>query len=478
MKSAETGTVTIPRNGRTTVSAFIDKRIHCGSTLVMTHPTKKTTLPDGVEVTPTVARCHDDQKLVFVEVNNLSSTPVVIQPRGLLCELQQVEVATDAGELNTDSREKAEDSQEQEGTSDKEKFQQQFDFPNTDLTADQIQKVKDLLWSYQDIFSKDEFDIGHAQTVKHRIELTDTTPFKQRHRRVPPAMYQEVKNHLRHLKEGGIIRESSSPYASAVVLVRKRNGALRMCVDFRQLNQRTVKDNYALPRIEEMIDHMAGSKYFSSLDLRSGYYQVEMEEEHKPRTAFTVGPWGFWEFERMPFGLTNAPATFQRLMEKAMGELHMTQCFTFLDDVIVPGTDFEEAYTRLGNTLQKTRENNLKLNAKKCQFFKTRVKYCGHIVSKDGVGTDPDKTAQISEWKTPENQTEVRQFLGFSGYYRRLVEGYSKIAKPLTDLLGGGKRKKKGKKTNSIQPPPKWKWGPEQEKAFQELKDRLTSPLY
>ena len=205
-------------------------------------------------------------------------------------------------------------------------------------------------------------------------------------------------------------------------------------MDYRQLNQRTIKDSYALPRIEELMDHFSGCKYFSSLDMRSGYYQVEVEEQHKKRTAFTVGPLGFWEFVRMPFGLSNAPATFQRLMEHSMEELHMKECFAFIDDINVPGKDFTEECDRLRHVFQKLRHHKLKLNAEKCQLFCMRVKFCGHIISQDGIETDPDKISKIADWPTPQNAPQVREFVGFAGYYRRFVRDFSKIAKPLNEL--------------------------------------------
>lgn len=179
--------------------------------------------------------------------------------------------------------------------------------------------MKKLLLHFRDVFSTHEFDIGRVDRAKHQINLANRIPFKHRHRRISPGMYHEVVTHLRQLCEHGIIRESNSPWASGIVLVRKKDGRLRFCVDYRQLNQNTVKDAYALPQIEEPLDNLLGATFFTSLDMRSGYYQVEIEEEHKERTAFTAGPLGFYEFERMPFGLTNAPATFQRVMEKVMG---------------------------------------------------------------------------------------------------------------------------------------------------------------
>jgi hypothetical protein len=184
-----------------------------------------------------------------------------------------------------------------------------------------------------DIFSCSDTDLGHVTAVKHRIELTEDIPFKQRHRRIPPGMFKEVRDHLQQLQEAGVIRKSKSPFSSNVVLVRKKNGDLRMCVDYRQLNSKTKKDAYALPRIEEILDNLSGNSYFTVLDAKSGYHQIEIAEDHKERTAFTVGPLGFYEYNRMPFGLSNSPATYQRLMEDCLGELHLNICFIFLDDI-------------------------------------------------------------------------------------------------------------------------------------------------
>ncbi len=234
--------------------------------------------------------------------------------------------------------------------------------------------------------------------------------------------------------------------------MKKKDGRLRFCVDYRQLNTQTVRDAYALPQIEELLDTLGGARYFTTLDMRSGYYQVDVAREHRERTAFTVGPLGFYQFVRMPFGLTNAPATFQRLMEKTMGNLHMKECCTFIDDLNVPGKDFQEEKERVGHVLQKIRDHGQKLNPKKCRFFHARVGYCGHVVSKDGIEADPEKTSKIADWPAPRNAAEVRQFLGFAGYYRRFVKGFSKIAKPLTDLTGGPSQKGKRKKT--VEPVP------------------------
>ena len=196
-------------------------------------------------------------------------------------------------------------------------------------------QARGLFKEYAHIFALESLDMGHISLVKHRIKLNNYTPFKERYRQILPNLFEEVKNHLNEMIQVGAIRHSNSPWASTVVLVRKKDGSLHFCIDLRRLNARTIKDAYSLPHIDETLVCLGGAVIFTSLDLKSGYWQVEMDEESKVLTAFMVSPLGFYECERMPFGLTNAPATFQCLMESCLGELHLNWCIIYLDDIIV-----------------------------------------------------------------------------------------------------------------------------------------------
>lgn len=196
--------------------------------------------------------------------------------------------------------------------------------------------------------------------MEHRIRLSNSTPFRERSRRLAPADIDDIRRHLHELLAAGIIKVSRSPYASPIVVARKRNGAVRMCIDYRTLNSRTIPDQYTVPRIDEALDCLTGSRWFSVLDLRSGYYQINMAEEDKEKTAF-ICPLGFYQFERMPQGISGAPSTFQRLMEKAVGDMNLLEVLVYLDDLIVFGKTLEEHETRLLKVLDRLEESGLKV---------------------------------------------------------------------------------------------------------------------
>ena len=334
------------------------------------------------------------------------------------------------------------------------------------MTEEEVIATKKLVQKYNMIFSKNDLDLGKTDKVKYKIKLTDPVPFKERYRKIPPNQYEEVRKHLQEMLDIGAIRPSDSPWSSAVVLVKKKSGELRFCIDLMKLNQRTVKDAYSLPRIDETLARLKGSSTFSSLNLKSGYWQVEIEGESKPYTAFTLGPLGFSECSRMPFGATNAPATFQRLMESCLGDLNLTWCIIYLDDVVVHAPTVAEHLVRLEAVFLKLREAGLKLKPSKCELFKKSIAYLQHIVSENGVETDPKKIVAVLEWPRPHNVNTVRKFLGFVNYYRRFIKDFSKIARPLYDLISGDNARRR---TNPVE------WSEEAEEAFQTLMKRCTT---
>ena len=327
-------------------------------------------------------------------------------------------------------------------------------------------ELKKIFTTYHHIFALEDVELGKTDMVKHVIRLNDPIPFRERYRRIPPHQYDEVKKHLKEMLEIGAIRKSQSPWASAVVLVRKKDGALRFCIDLRKLNARTIKDAQTLPRIEDSLDSLNRAMIFSSLDLKSGYWQVELDEESIPYTAFTVGPLGFYECLRMPFGLTNAPATFQRLMENCLGDLHLNWCIIYLDDIIIYSKTPKEHLERLEAVFEKISKAGLKLKPSKCEFFKSEITYLGHVVSNKGIATDPKKIRAIQQWPRPTTVTEVRRFTGLTNYYRKFVHGYAKVARPLHDLVSGKNAKKKRTVVE---------WTEDCEKSFNQLKQLCSN---
>ena len=240
-------------------------------------------------------------------------------------------------------------------------------------------------------------------------------PFKEHYRCIPPHMCDDMRAHIQEMLDIGAIHQSHSPWPSTVVLVWKKDGGLRFSIDLRKLNNWTVKDAYLLPLIDKTLDSLQGSQWFSSLDLKSGYWQVKMDEESKPLTAFTVGLLGFYECERMPIGLTNAPATFQRLMETCLGDLNLHWCIIYLDDIVIFSKDLASHLERLKAVFWKLEKAGLKLKASTCELFWRQLAHLGHVISAKGVATDEGRIEAIKNWPTPTTVIEVRSFLGIYG---------------------------------------------------------------
>ncbi|KAI3762549.1 hypothetical protein L1987_52980 [Smallanthus sonchifolius] len=270
---------------------------------------------------------------------------------------------------------------------------------------------------------------------------------------------QELSNQLQELLDKGFIRPSFSPWGAPVLFVKKKDGTFRMCIDYRELNKLTIKNRYPLPRIDDLFDQLQGSSFYSKIDLRSGYHQLRIQEEDVPKTAFRTR-YGHYEFLVMPFGLTNAPAVFMDLMNRVCKPYLDKFVIVFIDDILIYSRTKEDHEHHLKLILELLSNENLYAKFSKCEFWIREVHFLGHVINKKGIHVDPSKIEAIKNWEAPKTPTEVRQFLGLAGYYRRFIEIFSKIALPLTTLT----QKEK-----------KYDWSDKQESAFQLLKQKLCS---
>ena len=272
-----------------------------------------------------------------------------------------------------------------------------------------------------------------------------------------------------------ITRPSKSSFASQIVLVQKKDGSLRMCIDYRRLNDRTPKDCFPLPRIEQTLEALSGACFFSTLDLAHGYFQVVIEPDSIDKTAFRV-PWGLFEFVRMPQGLVNSPLTFQRVMECVFGDMNLSELVIYLDDILIFSNTLEEHLERLDKVLTRLEENGLKVKRKKCHLLQREVVYLGHIVSKNGISVDPGKVERVRSWPEPTNIKELRSFLGLASYHRHFIANFAKIATPLHALTKESRSKRTKGKTVKVNHT--FVWGDEERQAFETLKDSLvTAPV-
>jgi hypothetical protein len=329
------------------------------------------------------------------------------------------------------------------------------------LCESETDKIKNLLSEYRDSFMTPDGKLGQTDLITHKIDVGNARPIRQRTRIPPMHMQKQVDSEINKLLEQGIIEKSSSPWCSPLVAVPKSDGkSIRLCVDFRRINTLMInKDSYPLPKIESCLNSLSGARYYSTLDLAQGYHQVVLDPESRDKTAFGTRA-GLFQYRVLPFGLQNAPGAFERLMELVLQGLQWHTAVLYLDDIIVYGKTFDEAYENLEEVFGRLKKANLTLKPSKCRLFQTSVQYLGHVVSQEGVKCDPKKVEAVEKWDRPESVKEARQFLGFAQYYRKFIKGFSEIASPLYDLT----------KKNS-----KFIWTEKCEKSFNTLKDKLIS---
>jgi hypothetical protein len=326
-----------------------------------------------------------------------------------------------------------------------------------EFVGDNIRVVRD----FPDVFLEELPGMPPDREVEFVIDLLPgTAPISKRPYRMSVEELKELKKQLTELQEAGYIRPSSSPWGAPVLFVQKKDGSQRMCVDYRSLNDVTVKNKYPLPRIEDLFDQMRGARVFSKIDLRSGYHQMRIRPSDIPKTAFSTR-YGLYEFTVMSFGLTNAPAYFMNLMNKVFVEYLDRFVVVFIDDILIYSQSDSDHEEHLRLVLQKLRDNQLYAKFSKCEFWIGEVPFLGHIISYGGISVDPAKVKEIMEWRVSTTVTEIRSFLGLAGYYQRFIEGFSKIAKPMTSLLEKGRE---------------FKWDEKCQDSFDQLKKRLMSP--
>lgn len=316
-----------------------------------------------------------------------------------------------------------------------------------------------MLHEYRDVFGELPPGLPPEREVDHRIELVPgSTPASRPMIRMAPAQQDELKKQLQELTDMGFIQPSKSPYGAPVLFVKKKDGTMRMCVDYRALNSITIKNRYPLPRIDELFDRLQGAKVFSKIDLRSGYHQIRIHADDVPKTAFRTR-YGHFEFLVLPFGLTNAPATFMHLMHQIFRPLLDSFVLVFLDDILIYSRTPEEHEQHVRQVLQLLRKHRLYAKPSKCELFRERVEFLGHMIDRDGLRMMSDKVRAVREWPVPASVEEVRSFLGTVGYYRKFIHMFSDVAAPITELLQKGT---------------KFHWDQSQQQAFEQLKDAIS----
>ncbi|TWW57317.1 Retrovirus-related Pol polyprotein from transposon 297 [Takifugu flavidus] len=465
--------------------------------------------PEGLTIPETViCLSKGNWSKVAIPVTNDSNYNIILTPRTILGHVQQVksiyqadvrpactnENTTDTASTGekTDSKARRVESQEEDQRQQDTQKHESWDppVPIDHLLPGQQQKVKKMLREECNAFSKDENDVGCIPSLQLKIRLSDTTPVRRTYTSVPKPLHKEVKEYLEDLLNRGWIRKSRSSYSSPIVCVRKKDGSLRLCVDYRELNQKSIPDRHPIPRVQDLLNSLSGSVWFSVLDQGKAYHQGFLEESSRPLTAF-ITPWGLYEWVRIPFGLSSAPAEFQRSMEECLTGLRDVSSQPYLDDNLVHSKTFEEHLNDMREVLRRYQAHGVKLTAKKCEVFRDQVKFLGKIVSGDGYCMDPAEIAPVQALKgrKPETVGDLRKMLGFLSYYRQYIPNFSRIAKPLYSLLSTDKtpgskvkeskvNRSRGKQKKSDQSPSSQRiiWTEKHQEVLCQLLEYLLSP--
>ena len=383
-----------------------------------------------------------------ISVMNLTDKPIKLRPGDILghaCPIEDLHYQDSEASLKTELP---------------EHLKPLLENVSTDLSTNEKQQFTSLLVEFQDIFMSPDGQLGRTNVASHSIDVGNAKPIKIPPRKCPLAQREIIDTELDKMLAQKVIEPSDSPWSAPICLVKKSDGTYRFAIDFRGLNSVTVKDAYPLPNIRQIFDTLSGSKWYNTIDLASGYWQLQMEPNSKKYTAFATPTRGLFQFLVMPFGLCNAGATFERAIENVLGSLRWEKCICYLDDVIIFGSDFQTTLDNLRAVFSRLRSANLKLKPSKCTFFQRQVAFLGHIATESGTRCDPEKIKAVLNWPRPSSSKEIKSFLGLVNFYRSYILNCAQIAYPLNHLT----------KKNV-----KFKWDQACEDSFNELKRCLTS---
>ena len=392
----------------------------------------------GLQIINTVATLFKDRSLPLLIVNNTNKF-IKIYRHGLLAKISRIQ-----NNVNSLFQNKECDSK--------------FNLKEIDVPAEYRTKIEKLVLKNQDLFANKDSELGNTDPIKMHIDVDNNQPIKMRPYRTPIKNREVIDKAVDEMLDADVIRRSRSPWSFHVVIVDKKDGSKRFCVDFRKLNQITKKNSYPLPLIDDILALLGISKFFTSLDLKSGYWQVAMEEKDKEKTAFACHK-SLFEFNVMPFGLSNAPAVFQELMSVVLQGCNNFGT-AYLDDILVFSATLEENLEHLSIIFDKLRQHKLKLKFKKCGFLKLETNYLGFVISEDGIQRDQKKVEAIRGLPAPTCVREVLSFIGMCSYYRRFIPNFTQVAEPIVALTRKCAH---------------FKWSDIHQKAFEFLKDSLTS---
>ena len=432
---------------------------------VMFSPFEEMCVENELVLFETIDVMKNGRKFIDIFVYNPSSIEIVLQKGKVMGKVCDVSAAFTLPIFPAEKKMRTEANEI--------KVEESVKFDLSHLRGKEKEAVEGLLKEEMGVFSKEKNDIGHIQDFKLKIDLVDDIPVSEAYRRIPKHLYTEVKNHIGNLLANGWIRESNSPYSSPMVCVRKKDGGLRLCIDFRKLNSKTIPDKQPIPRIQDILDDLGGNSWFSTLDMSQAYHQGEIHEDSRKVTAFST-PWSLMEWIRIPYGITNAPPAFQRFINNCLYSLRDRICIAYLDDILVYSKTFKGHIENVRKVLRCLRRKGVKLNPGKCVFFKREVRYLGRLISEEGYRPDPEDTKALDKCKIPPtNIGQLRALIGFLGYYRTYIKDFSTKLKPIYDLLQV-KADKGGKKQADSKI--KILWKEENQKIIEEIIDYLQSP--